>query len=381
MNIQLIMKKQLLSFVALLCVVWLTPTRALAWDFEVDGIYYTVTSSSYPHTVEVASHEFYGTITIPEIVVYDYIAYTVTSIGEEAFAYCSDNISVKIPATVTSIGHQAFYQSTGLISIEIPASVISIGDEAFRECSGLTSIEIPKSVTSIGAYAFMYCTGLTSIEIPNSVTSIGDGAFQRCSGLTSINIPASVTSIGRGAFARCSGLTSIEIPNSVTSIEHQAFYYCSGLKSIKIPASVTAIGEYAFMNCSGLTSIEIPASVTSIEHEAFSGCSGLTEIFSRASEPPVCNYKAWLYVNKSTCTLYVPAGTKDAYAAASEWEDFINIEEFDTTDITALDAEATDTDLSDCEIYTAGGQRVDELQAGTNIVRMKNGKVKKIVKR
>ena len=144
---------------------------------------------------------------------------------------------------------------------------------------------------------------------------------------------------------------------------------------------MTAIGEYAFMNCSGLTSIEIPASVTSIEHEAFSGCSGLTEIFSRASEPPVCNYKAWLYVNKSTCTLYVPAGTKDAYAAASEWEDFINIEEFDTTDITALDAEATDTDLSDCEIYTAGGQRVDELQAGTNIVRMKNGKVKKIVKR
>ena len=144
---------------------------------------------------------------------------------------------------------------------------------------------------------------------------------------------------------------------------------------------MTYIGSYAFMNCTGLTSVEIPAGVTNIEHEAFSGCSGLTEIFSRASVPPVCNYKAWLYVNKSTCTLYVPAGTKAAYAAAPEWEDFINIKEFDTTEISTLDAEAAETDLSDCEIYSAGGQRVDALQAGANIVRMKNGKVKKIVKR
>ena len=284
------MKKQLLSFVALLCVVWLTPARALAYDFVVDGIYYSITSSSYPRTVEVANYRYAGAITIPETVTYNNETYSVTSLGEYAFDGC-----------------------TGLTSIEIPASVASIGDYAFDGCTGLTSIEIPASVTSIGEYVFLGCSGLTSIEIP---------------------------------------------------------------------ASVTAIGEYAFMNCTGLTSIEIPASVTSIGDYAFYCCTGLNKVISHATVPPTCDTtNIWFNVNKSTCTLYVPAGTKDAYAAAEGWRYFSVIEEFDTTDITALDAEATDTDLSDCEIYTAGGQRVDALQAGANIVRMKNGKVKKIVKR
>ena len=103
------MKKQLLSFVALLCVVWLTPTRALAWNFVVDGIYYTVTSSSYPHTVKVTDNGYYsgsytGAITIPETVTYNYKTYSVTSIGDWAFSSSSALTSIEIPANVISIG-------------------------------------------------------------------------------------------------------------------------------------------------------------------------------------------------------------------------------------------------------------------------------------
>ncbi|MBR4161267.1 MAG: leucine-rich repeat domain-containing protein, partial [Bacteroidaceae bacterium] len=50
-------------------------------------------------------------------------------------------------------------------------SVTSIGDYAFYYCSGLTSVTIPNSVTSIGVSAFNWCSGLTSVTIPNSVTS------------------------------------------------------------------------------------------------------------------------------------------------------------------------------------------------------------------
>lgn len=84
--------------------------------------------------------------------------------------------------------------------------------------------------------------------------------------------------------------------------------------------------------------------------------------------PPACGYRVWGGIYQSTCTLYVPVGTKDAYATAAGWEDFINIEEFDTTDITALDAEASDMNLSDSEIYTMGGQRVDALQAANTLL-------------
>ena len=50
-------------------------------------------------------------------------------------------------------------------------TVTSIGEAAFAECSGLTSVTIPNSVTSIGYATFAGCTGLTSITIPNSVTT------------------------------------------------------------------------------------------------------------------------------------------------------------------------------------------------------------------
>ncbi len=193
--------------------------------------------------------------------------------------------------------------------------VTSIGENAFGFCSSLTSITIPDSVTSIGKVAFGWCSSLTSITIPDGVTSIGYGAFDRCKKLTQINvdkantsyssvngvlfnkektelirypegktdtsyaIPNSVTRIGSSAFYDCSSLTSITIPNSVTSIGDDAFYDCSSLTSITIPDSVTSIGWDTFSGCSSLTSITIPNSVTSIGYYAFRNCSSLKDVY------------------------------------------------------------------------------------------------------
>ena len=379
------MKKQLLSFVALLCVVWLTPARALAYDFEVDGIYYSITSGS---TVKVTNNGYYsgsytGAITIPETVTYNYETYSVTSIGQWAFASSSALTSIVIPANVSSIGDYAFVGCSGLTSI-----VVAAGNSIFDSRENCNAIIETSSNTLI--------QGCNTTIIPNSVTSIGDYAFEYCSGLTSIEIPSSVTTIGLGVFLYCSGLTSIvvepgnpifdsrEISNAIIRTSDNLLI--QGCKTTVIPNSVTSIAIDAFRDCSGLTSIEIPSSVTDIGNYAFYNCGGVTKVISRAIVPPTCGLYTWLGDEDEKCavstsTLYVPAGTKDAYAAAEGWRYFRVIKEFDATEITTLDAEATDTDLSDCEIYTAGGQRVDELQVGANIVRMKNGKVKKIVKR
>ena len=165
-----------------------------------------------------------GDLIIPSTISYNGTTYSVTSIGDRAFYYCSGLTSVTIPNGVTSIGNYAFY-----------------------ECRSLTSVTIPNSVTSIGEWAFTYCRSLTSVTIPNSVTSIGEWAFSYCISLTSVTIPNSVTSIGGGAFAGCSSLTSVTIPNSVTSIAGYAFYECNGLTSIVSNAVVPpALGSEFF---------------------------------------------------------------------------------------------------------------------------------------
>ena len=110
---------------------------------------------------------------------------------------------------MTSIGREAFGYCSALTSVIIGDGVTSIGNNAFRDCSSLTSVIIGDGVTSIGDQAFYFCSSLTSITIPNSVTSIEASAFSHCSSLTSIIIPDGVTRIGGGAFLKCEGLNKI----------------------------------------------------------------------------------------------------------------------------------------------------------------------------
>ena len=157
----------------------------------------------------------YGGYTIPD---------GIASIGDNAFAFCSDLTGVTIPNSVTNIGYAAF-KSTGLISVTLPNSVSTTGDEAFEGCYSLTSVIIPDSVTTIG-FASFSGSGLTSVAIPNSVTTIGDYAFEFCSGLTSVTIPSSVTSIGELAFDNPSfdNLTSIYFQGDAPTNDSTAFY-------------------------------------------------------------------------------------------------------------------------------------------------------------
>ena len=45
----------------------------------------------------------------------------------------------------------------------LPAGVTSIGEDAFRYCTALTSIDIPEGVTSIGSWAFTDCSSFTTL--------------------------------------------------------------------------------------------------------------------------------------------------------------------------------------------------------------------------
>ena len=136
----------------------------------------------------------------------------------------------------------------------------TIGNNAFQYCTSLTSVTIGNSVTNIGVRAFATCTSLTSVTIPNSVTSIGDRAFQDCTSLTSVIIPNSVTSIVSEAFSRCSGLTSVTIGNSVTSIGNKAFQNCTSLTSIvSLATTAPTIGSNTFNRIKTNGTLTVPS--------------------------------------------------------------------------------------------------------------------------
>ena len=269
--------------IAMMLIGWLP---SLAHDFEVDGIYYNITSAS-DFTAEVTykdnneySSAYEGSIVIPSSVVYNNHTLKVTSIGDYAFAWSYDSLT----------------------SIEIPNSVTSIGEWAFDGCTGLTSIEIPNSVTSIGKYAFAY-TNLTSIEIPNSVTSIGYFAFFSCTNLTSVTIPNSVSSINYNTFSGCSSITSVTIPNSITSIDDQAFQNCSSLTSVTIGSGVERIGEEAFNGCTSLTII-----------------NSLRTVFNDKDK-----YDGFDVKTQMEATLRIPQGSLAQYQSKDGWKEFWNI--------------------------------------------------------
>ena len=280
-----------------------------AYDVEVDGIYYNLISKGNVAEVTKGDKDYSGDITIPSSINVNEVEYSVTSIGKEAFSYCS-----------------------GLTSVTIPNSVTSIGDGTFCFCKGLTSVTIPNSVTSIGVSAFSYCSGLTSVTIPNSVTSIGDFAFIDCSSLTSITIPNSVTSIGISAFENCSGLTSITIPNSVTSIEWNSFSGCSGLTSVTIPNSVTSIGYRAFSECSGLTSITIPNSVIKFSDEAFAKCSNIENVYCYAEKFSYIGNDIFKESYIEHATLHVPSSAISYYQTTEPWSGFGTIKTLEGAD-------------------------------------------------
>lgn len=114
--------------------------------------------------------------------------------------------------------------------------------------------------------------------------------------------------------------------------------------------AVTGIASYAFSTCGNITSIIIPTTITSIDEYAFGSSQNLQSIKVMSPEPIDLSYfydngeegNMWSentrlvmtpfeLIDKSTCTLYVPRGSRDAYALAIGWGDFENIEEHDDT--------------------------------------------------
>ncbi|MGX8713734.1 MAG: leucine-rich repeat domain-containing protein [bacterium] len=161
-----------------------------------------------------------------------------------------------------------------------------------------------------------------------------------------VTIPASVT------------LDGVAYP--VLSVEAFAFYNCSTITSVVIGEGIDWIGNSAFSHCTGMTSAVLPSTVTTIGSQAFGDCNALTDMtVNRATPPPATHSGAFFNTAVASCSLHVPCGGEEAYAAATPWSGFGTIE---TSGCTVTILTAVNNPLGGT--VTGGGSYT----TGTNVV-------------
>ena len=208
-------------------------------------------------------------------------ATSLTTIGEEAFNSTEKLAgTISIPSSVTSIGNEAFYKINSsysttnemILDLSHATSLTTIGEYAFAHCSNLTgNLVIPSGLETLGTKAFLG-TKLTSVTV--------DDGNQHFSLATNLGPDACVVLAGTEGIwknnSKCVGslaLGKLVIPSSVTSIGDNAFAETQ-INSLNLSqaTSLTSIGNSAFQSCSNLTGeLYIPKNLNNIPSSAFRG--------------------------------------------------------------------------------------------------------------
>ena len=149
------------------------------------------------------------------------------------------------------------------------------------------------------------------------------------------------------------------------------------MANVTLSSNITSIGSSAFSGCKSLKNLTISKDVTSIKDIRFNNDYEDLELESVyvAWQNPIEAGSFFNRIKISNCTLYVPQGTKEAYANADVWKDFGNIIEYDAT---GIDKVTNRSDVKEISRYSLNGQRVTSPTKGVNIVVYSDGSIKKV---
>ena len=246
--------------------------------------------------------------------------------------------------SVTRIGNKAFAECFWVSSFTLPDGLTSIGEEAFSYCWELVEFTIPNSVETIEKAAFAY-NFMQKITIGSGVKSIADEAFADNDGFAEMTVLAVVPpTVGTDAFRGTKRDIPVYVP--AESLEAYNLEYCvtdntaktaevigyvsQPTGTLEIPAyvayedaaySVTDIGDKAFYKSSSFEEVIFSDNVANIGENAFGGCSALMRMTVRAAVPPTVGTMAFKDVSR-TIPVYVPVESLDAYKAADVWNEF-----------------------------------------------------------
>lgn len=369
----------------------LIPLLSHAHDWEIDGNYYTLISTS-EKTVRFDGTSNSGNLVIPETIMVSGKTLTVVDIKKFAFNNNGKIQNVTIPKTIVMLGEQAMSEGS-FEKVILPNNMTSIGKAAFKDCTKLKQINLPQSLEEIGEYAFSGCSNLESIELPPHITTINDGCFAN-TGLKNLNIPSRIIKIyGKGncrCFESCN-IDTVVFEDSREPIyikgfsrrghsdnkgefdnnDHIDYVYIGrniNTTCLYMPSVLYGRPDFDYAttiiwgdSCTSML-VEVEQYTTNPYYYKYSqavsvACSkmenvvfgknleiiapfdywydgrNLKNIYLRSSTPqPAVGFHHSTYVNG---TLYVPRGTLKAYQEADVWKEFWNIVEYDVKELSS----------------------------------------------
>lgn len=313
--------------------------------------------------------------------------------------------------------------------ISLPNTLLAIDDYAF-ERTPLTAVTFPSSITYIGEQAFAD-TELQNVTLPENMPYIMDAAFSSDSSLVEVTIPSAVTYIGSHAFSNCTNLSKVTIKTATPPTYEEvyddyddSFYHVASGAKLYVPkGSADAYKATEWTN--NLDVVENENGVlkcTIVQPEDSSTVSGwrsmsfnldFGENVTRVVSAPEVTVRegSILYSN-----IYTPdnqwnvtiSGSK-VNVWASDYDDYVESYKFDPSKIyfvcipegivknadgdmnerivvhlfgTATGIESpviSNNESSEPEaVYNISGQRISKVQRGYNIVKYKDGSVKKV---
>lgn len=228
-----------------------TYATAVGCGFEPIASSETLTSGDWTYEIQNdnASITAYGGTDADVTVPSELDGYTVTRIGDGAFAGNTSLINVTLPLSVTTLSSGVFADCSNLESVTYLNPAVSLADPTvFSNCGSLTTFygyidssaeqyaqylgfdfEVLDDIETYGdwkyavkdnkALIYSYNGTDSGVAIPselggNPVTAVLSDAFKNNTSITRITIPASVSRIKSSAFAGCTNLIAARIHNN-----------------------------------------------------------------------------------------------------------------------------------------------------------------------
>ena len=365
---------------------------------------------------------FKGDLTIPN---------SVTTIGVGAFMQCTGfKGNLKLSNSVKTIENSAFRICSGFTGeLILPNSITTIEAYVFKGCTGFTgNLTIPNSITTIGFSAFDGCSGFTgNLTLPKSLEVVYNSSFNECNNIQSFKFQSlpEVIQESLNYYKPIVSLSDDSYISPKASGTVDAISYTRQMSNdwgtLVLPYSLTLTGNepYRLYAISAVSENELV--LKQLDGEVAAGTPCVVKRNGSESELTFGNDDAELNMTIDGKTVgdmtfsgtYWTKEVTDGYVIAKDC--FWNVAELmknkpetvkgakvgpfrawldgnvasgparlamridgSTTGINTPDALDALND-AEAEYYDLSGKRLNELQKGVNIVRMKSGKTKKVI--